>query len=220
MDDRPPLTLGAGREMLANTVWELNNTVDHRGSTPIDRWQDVEADGGIVRRVGVAEMARFAYPHPESCKKYKLGVRLNNAHFFTPLLSRYTQKRFFVHTWFGDPDHVEIFTTDGQHLGRAVRNGAQSAAESQANQAHRHEERASVRAAIQEGAGIADRNLEELQRRTRPVVSPDHPALPAGEATATSAPGHESTTADEAQDSATSWRDDLAELTLPGGEES
>lgn len=223
MDEREPLTLDQAREMLANTVWELNKTTDHRGSTPVERWQQLEADGGIVRRAGVAEMARFAYPHPESCKKYKLGVRLNNAHFFTPRLSRYTQKRFFVHTWFGDPDHVELFTTDGQHVGRAVRNGAQSAAESQANQAHRHEERDVVRAAIQDGTRIADQNQEELQRRTRPVVSPGGPAalIPDAGDPATSATDRQTIVADvdESPAEVTTWRDDLAELTLPGGED-
>jgi hypothetical protein len=128
------------RDLLRAFAYKWNTEIATDGPA-LERWVEALDAGHAVRQAMPHELAPLALEHTESCQRYSLGVRLLNEHYFCPELTKQASKRFTVRRWLGDADHVEIFTVDGTYVGTAVRNGAQTAAESQAIVTHNADER-------------------------------------------------------------------------------
>ena len=193
MDGRAPLGLTTARELLQAWVYRSNSSNRKGARAPLEAWVNADPEQLTIRRPAGAEIAHLAFEHPETCQRYKLGVRLDNEHYFVPELTNFPGKRFTVRRWFGDPDHVELLTADGRtRVGTATRNGAHTAAESQEISSHRADQERDVTDAIERGEALDPIVMAELARHDAlPLVdadgnpvhdAPDGPtAWPAGE---------------------------------------
>lgn len=163
MDTRTPLTLETVRQLLAVWAWKRNTGADRPGTvSPLERWRASDPDGTVARFPAAAEIAALAVRYRETCRLYKLGVRVDNEHYFYPEMSEYTARRYVVRRWFDDADHAEIFDADGTRwLGTATRNGAHTAAEAQALSTHREQEKRAVSRAVTAGAQLSQRILAD-----------------------------------------------------------
>lgn len=215
VDDSAPIDIKQARALLTAWAHQWN-----REQGLLDEWTKWTEAGAVIRRASDEELAPLALEHPETCKRYTTGVLLDTEHYICSELTRTPSKRFTVRRWLGDENHVEIFSADGKtRIGTAVRNGAHTAAESQALK-HTNAQEEQIVNDLQRTAGpLRKQHLDDLATQQPTVRTDNTPTIAPSESaedTATNeAPA--GTRSATAAGQSNSIPDLLMNLSLPSG---